>query len=164
MLINAYGFEKMCRAGIPVLDVFPMTSSYAQNMADQVHPSQNVYRQWLEILSNYFKNTKPWWNYLQIVVRIQLMRLSLHEMYWYGVVWSHYVEYLKNIKILTWRVSHTLKTSVSLYWMEWYNVGIVLISFYPFHYQYHIIRGGYSSILDDGVCGLYGWVCWRKVL
>ena len=43
MLINAYGFEKMCRAGIPVLDVFPMTSAYVQNMADQVHPNEDVY-------------------------------------------------------------------------------------------------------------------------
>ena len=34
----------MCKAGIPVLDVYPMTASYPNGTLDHVHYSDNVQR------------------------------------------------------------------------------------------------------------------------
>ena len=34
----------MCKAGIPVLDVYPMTASYPNGTLDHVHYSNNVQR------------------------------------------------------------------------------------------------------------------------
>ena len=54
MLINAYGFEKMCKAGIPVIDVFPMTSSYPNKPPDGIHFSMRLFKPVKELLSKYF--------------------------------------------------------------------------------------------------------------
>ena len=41
-LFNAYAHAEMCRAGIQVVDVFPLTSSYAKGTYDHVHYPAHV--------------------------------------------------------------------------------------------------------------------------
>ena len=43
-LFHKYATNAMCQAGIPVLDVYPMTASYPNGTLDHVHYSANVQR------------------------------------------------------------------------------------------------------------------------
>ena len=43
-LFHKYAVSAMCNAGIPVLDVYPMTASYPNGTLDHVHYSDNVQR------------------------------------------------------------------------------------------------------------------------
>ena len=43
-LFHKYAVSSMCKAGIPVLDVYPMTASYPNGTIDHVHYSGNVQR------------------------------------------------------------------------------------------------------------------------
>ena len=43
-LFHKYATSAMCKAGIPVLDVYPMTASYPNGTLDHVHYSENVQR------------------------------------------------------------------------------------------------------------------------
>ena len=41
-MFHKYAVSVMCKAGIPVLDVYPMTASYPNGTLDHVHYSENV--------------------------------------------------------------------------------------------------------------------------
>lgn len=43
-MFHKYAVSTMCKAGIPVLDVYPMTASYPDGTLDHVHYSDNVQR------------------------------------------------------------------------------------------------------------------------
>ena len=43
-LFHKYATSAMCKAGIPVLDVYSMTASYPNGTLDHVHYSENVQR------------------------------------------------------------------------------------------------------------------------
>lgn len=41
-MFHKYAVSAMCKAAIPVLDVYPMTASYPNGTLDHVHYSDNV--------------------------------------------------------------------------------------------------------------------------
>ena len=43
-LFHKYATNAMCKAGIPVLEVYPMTASYPNGTLDHVHYSANAQR------------------------------------------------------------------------------------------------------------------------
>ena len=43
-LFHKYATNAMCKAGIPVLDVYPMTASYPNGTLDHVHYNANAQR------------------------------------------------------------------------------------------------------------------------
>lgn len=55
LLFNAYAMSKMCEAGIPIIDVFPMTSSVPEKPRDGIHYNINMFKPVEEILLKYFK-------------------------------------------------------------------------------------------------------------
>ena len=54
MLFNAYSMSAMCNAGIPIIDVFPMTSSYPCKPIDGIHYNITLFKPVEEILQSYF--------------------------------------------------------------------------------------------------------------
>jgi len=53
MIINAYSIKATCKAGMPFFNTFPMTAAFKGRTRDTVHPHQEVYRTWTEILYSY---------------------------------------------------------------------------------------------------------------
>ena len=43
-MFHKYAVSAMCKAGVPVLDVYPMTASYPDGTLDHVHYSDNAQR------------------------------------------------------------------------------------------------------------------------
>ena len=60
LLYNAYATQAMCRAGFPVLDVFPISDSYANGTGlphkpyDAVHYPNWVFESVATVLEQYF--------------------------------------------------------------------------------------------------------------
>ena len=55
MLFNAYSMDAMCRAGIPIVDVFPMTAAYPHPPEDGIHYDLKLLKPVIDVLSAYFK-------------------------------------------------------------------------------------------------------------
>lgn len=54
MLFNAYSMSAMCEAGIPIVDVFPMTSSYPKQPEDGIHFDVKLLEPVIDVLKAYF--------------------------------------------------------------------------------------------------------------
>jgi len=55
MLFNAYSMATMCKAGVDVIDVFPMTSSYPHKPSDGIHFDMKLFMPVREALHRYFR-------------------------------------------------------------------------------------------------------------
>ncbi|KAK3698820.1 hypothetical protein QZH41_004950 [Actinostola sp. cb2023] len=55
LLFNAYATWRMCKAGVPVLDVLPVTTSYRPGPSDVVHYPNSVFRQAENALADFKK-------------------------------------------------------------------------------------------------------------
>lgn len=53
-LFNAYAMEKMCDAGIPVLDIYQISASYPQGTFDGIHYPHFVFYPAEDALERYF--------------------------------------------------------------------------------------------------------------
>ena len=53
-LFNAYAMEKMCDAGIPVLDIYQISASYPQGTFDGIHYPHFVFYPAEGALERYF--------------------------------------------------------------------------------------------------------------
>lgn len=53
-MFNAYAMKKMCDAGIPVLDVYQISATYAQGTIDGIHYPHFVFYPAEEALERYF--------------------------------------------------------------------------------------------------------------
>ncbi|XP_068683601.1 uncharacterized protein [Montipora foliosa] len=53
-LFNAYAMKRMCEAGIPVLDIYPISSSYADGTVDGIHYPHFVFYPAEEALEKFF--------------------------------------------------------------------------------------------------------------
>ena len=56
MVTNAYGIESMCRAGIPIFDVFPMTTAFLPK--DNIHQKEEINLMWTNMLHSYITKKK----------------------------------------------------------------------------------------------------------
>ena len=45
----------MCRAGIPIIDVFPITASYPIKPDDGIHFSMELFKPLIEVLKHFYK-------------------------------------------------------------------------------------------------------------
>lgn len=54
MLFNAFSMSEMCRAGIPIVDVFPMTAGYPHQPEDGIHFDLKLLKPVIEVLKSYF--------------------------------------------------------------------------------------------------------------
>lgn len=52
-LFNAYAMSKMCEASIPVLDIYPISASYAEGTIDGIHYPHSVFYSAEEALEKY---------------------------------------------------------------------------------------------------------------
>ena len=57
-LFNTYAMQAMCQAGIPVLDLFPLSASYVNGTLDYVHYDSKVFRPVEDFLQRYFGDSK----------------------------------------------------------------------------------------------------------
>ena len=53
-MFNAYAMNKMCEASIPVLDIYPISTSYAEGTIDGIHYPNSVFYSAEEALEKYF--------------------------------------------------------------------------------------------------------------
>ena len=56
MVTNAYGIESMCRAGIPIFNVFPMTTAFPPK--DFIHVKEEINLKWTDMLHSYMSKKK----------------------------------------------------------------------------------------------------------
>ena len=53
-LYNAYANTAMCKAGITILDIYPVTEAYPHGTMDGIHYFGHVWEAPEELLENYF--------------------------------------------------------------------------------------------------------------
>ncbi|XP_066922504.1 uncharacterized protein [Clytia hemisphaerica] len=55
LLFNAYAMSAMCKAGIPIIDVYPITAAYPKKPKDGIHFSMALLKPMVEVLKKYYE-------------------------------------------------------------------------------------------------------------